>query len=93
MNLIQRLNAVLILHIRDELRISYPAGVVKYNLCAEDAKIIKDMSHEEVIAIVDSILEPIFTIRPIMRELQSHARGGEFDLLLSVIRQSSPASN
>jgi len=90
MNLIQRLNAVLILHIRDELRISYSAGIVRYNLNVEDAEIIKNMTHEEVIAIADSTLEPVFTIRPIMRELQSHASGSEFDLLLSVIRQNEP---
>ena len=90
MNVIQRLNATSMLHVRHELQASYASGIVRYGLRAEDAAVLIKMSDEEVITAAISTSEPVFTIRPIMPELQSHASGSEFDLLLSVIRQNEP---
>lgn len=88
MNAIQRINATTMLQIRRELQASYAGGMVKYGLRKEDADILVIMSDEEVFTAAISTSEPVFTIKPIMRELRSHASGGEFDLLLSVVKQN-----
>jgi len=90
MNATQRLNAATMLNIRYELQASYASGIVKFGLRTEDAAVLMKMTDEEVITAAISTSEPVFTIRPIMPELQSHASGSEFDLLLSVIRQNEP---
>lgn len=93
MNDVQRINAASMFQIRRELQSNYASGIVKYDLRREDADILIHMSDEEIFTAAISTSEPVFTIRPIMRELKLHASGGEFDLLLSVVKQRLPVSN
>jgi hypothetical protein len=93
MNAIQRLNAATMLNIRHELLTSYPGGIVRYSLREEDAAVLLRMTDEEVITAAISTSEPVFTIRPIMAALQSHASGSEFDLLLSVVKTNETVTS